>query len=311
MTRFALVCVALAMASCVVTCDDAQEGATHEETGVIDLDFQDLVSLTLDAEGRVLACDARAQQILVIDPDGTLVDTWQLADAPYSAHVHDDGTIYVGGRGTLTRLSADGQVLATVAAADGGFPVARASGMATMGDELFVSFGSGGSVSAKAVIIRFALDFSGATQIAEGLRGCCQRLDMVARGAVLYVAENARHHVLKMDRDGQILESWGQRDRLGLEGFGSCCNPMNLFFGASGDLYTAESGLGRIKRYTADGQYLGLVGYTGTNRFTNASGLAASCSNIALAATADESRVLVLDYKNNLIRILDRIPAEQ
>ncbi len=310
MNRFALVCMALIMALPVAFADDPEDLATHQESAVIDLDFGDLESLTIDADGRVLACDSKTQQVKVIGPDGTLLDSWQLNTAPYSVHVHDDGTVFVGGRGALARFSADGDLLAAVQT-EAGFPNARASGIATMGDELFVSFGSGGSTSAKAVIVRFNLDFTGATQIAEGLRGCCQRLDMVGLDGVLYVAENSRHHVLKMDRDGQVLSSWGQRDRLGLAGFGSCCNPMNLFFGAGGDLYTAESGLGRIKRYTADGEYLGLVGYAGTSRFTQASGLAVTCSNIAIAATADEELVYVLDYQNNLIRVLALKPAEQ
>jgi hypothetical protein len=71
-------------------------------------------------------------------------------------------------------------------------------------------------------------------------------------------------------------------------------------------LYTAESGLGRVKRYTPDGDYLGLVAYVGVERFTSAGRMAASCSNIAIAVTPDGCRVYVMDYKNNLIRVLQK-----
>jgi hypothetical protein len=79
---------------------------------------------------------------------------------------------------------------------------------------------------------------------------------------------------------------------------------MNLCFGPEGELYTAESGLGRIKRYTPDGKFLGLVGYAGVERFNRRGRLAASCSNITVAVDEDASRIYVLDFKNNIIRIL-------
>ena len=70
---------------------------------------------------------------------------------------------------------------------------------------------------------------------------------------------------------------------------------MNLCFDAGGLLYTSESGMGRVKRYTSDGKFVDLVGYVGTDRFWNRSGLASSCSNIAIAATPDGERVYVMD----------------
>jgi sugar lactone lactonase YvrE len=79
---------------------------------------------------------------------------------------------------------------------------------------------------------------------------------------------------------------------------------MNLCFDAAGVLYTAESGLGRVKRYSTDGEYLGLVGYVGVDRFTRSGGVASSCSNIAIDVTPDGKTVYVMDFKNNKIRVL-------
>jgi sugar lactone lactonase YvrE len=155
-------------------------------------------------------------------------------------------------------------------------------------------------------VFRLDRDLREAVKVMDELRACCQRLDLVAKDDKLYVSENARHRVLACDRDGNVLAKWGARDRTAIEGFGSCCNPMNLCFGSTGELYTAESGLGRIKRYSRDGKFLGLVGYVGVERFNRATRLAASCSNIAVAVSADGSRVYVLDLKNNLIRRLAR-----
>ena len=105
---------------------------------------------------------------------------------------------------------------------------------------------------------------------------------------------------------GKELNKWGRRGTRSIGDFGACCNPMNLFFDKQGNLYTAESGLGRIKIYAPDGQLKSLVGYVGTDRFTKGSRLAASCSNMCLAASEDGSRVYVLDFKNNFIRVLAR-----
>jgi len=81
---------------------------------------------------------------------------------------------------------------------------------------------------------------------------------------------------------------------------------MNLYFDARGRLYTTESGLGRVKCYTTDGKLLALVGYVGVQRFERAGPLAASCSNMALAVTPDGGRVYVMDYKGNMIRVLEK-----
>jgi sugar lactone lactonase YvrE len=127
---------------------------------------------------------------------------------------------------------------------------------------------------------------------------------MVSRDGLLYVAENRRHRVVKYDRNGKLLEKWGRHDRKNIDGFGSCCNPMNLCFGPKGELYVAETGLGRIKRYSAEGKFLALVGYVDVPRFSRASRLATACSNIAIAVSKDEARIYVLDFKKNIIRIL-------
>jgi len=136
------------------------------------------------------------------------------------------------------------------------------------------------------------------------LRGCCQRLDLAAHDGSLYAAENARYRVVRFDAEGKSLSSWGSASRDTVEGFGSCCNPMNLFFGPGGELYTAESGMGRIKRYTPDGKFLGLIGEVGVQRFTRAGRTAASCSNMTLAVSKDGSRIFVQDVAQNVIRVL-------
>jgi len=297
--------------------DVGAETASHREAEPLAIEFANLSTLCLHVNGNLLAGDSGAQEIKVISPAGKQVGTLRPGFGPEAMTVAADGTIYCGGQGKLAKLDREGKVLKTVSVPDDASgPEAmsprarghalRVSGIALTDKDLFVAFGSGWSLGSKSKLFRLTLDLEAPKLLAEGLRGCCQRCDIVARGGVLYLAENAAHRVVLYDREGTVLGRWGERGRADLAGFGACCNPMNLAFDAQGALYTAESGLGRVKRYTPDGKFQGLVGYVGTTRFTQAGGLAASCSNIAIAVTPDGARVYVMDYKDRKIRVLEK-----
>lgn len=285
--------------------------ASHAEIGPIGestekgcVSFEDISNFCMGQNGEILTCDRAAKAIKIIDGTGKLIKTWALPMKPYAIDYDSKLGVYVAGEGIVIRLGKTGKVIKSITSEDGGFPDGNASGVAIMGDEVFVAFGTGWSTRSLSSLVRFDKELSKAKVIAEKLRGCCQRLDMIASGKNLYVAENARHRVLVMDREGKVVNKWGSRDRINISGFGSCCNPMNLYLSKEGEIYTAESGLGRIKRYSRDGEFLGLVGYVGTTRFTRASRVAASCSNISIGVSEDGSLVYVLDYDKNLIRVL-------
>jgi hypothetical protein len=70
-------------------------------------------------------------------------------------------------------------------------------------------------------------------------------------------------------------------------------------------IYASESGMARVKRYSLDGKYLDLTGYVGLQRINQAGGLAASCSNVAIAVTPNGGKVYIQDVKKNLIRVLE------
>ncbi len=301
--------------------DVGAESATHEEIEPLDVEFERLTALKLSPDGNLLACDGQAEKILVIGPGGELVDTIAPGLAPEAIDTAIDGTIYCGGGGTLAKLDGQGRVLKTAEIPDtAASPVSaeskrrakisnvdlklRITGIAVTETDIFVAFGSGWSLLSKSKLYRFDRDLENGNLLAEGLRGCCQRCDIAAVEGVVYVAENSAHRVVCFDRDGEKLGQWGKRSRTGLEGFGACCNPMNLCAGSDGVLYTSESGLGRVKRYTTDGEMLDLVGYIGVERFTRGGRQAAACSNIAIAVTPDGDRVYVMDYTQNQVRLL-------
>lgn len=303
------------------TGDIGAEHATHVEAASLVVPFRRLSTLALAPSGELLAGDADARQIKVIDANGAVVRTLDLDFGPEAIDAAEDGTIYCGGEGKLARIDMQGKRLAagTMPPEAGSELEPRrrswskpnlVSGIAVMGGDVFVAFGSGWSVGSKSKLFRYDATLRNPKLLLEGLRGCCQRCDITARDGVLYLAENAAHRVVQLDREGKVLGRWGERSRVEEAGFGSCCNPMNLCFDQSGVLYTSESGLGRVKRYSTSGEYLGLVGYVGVERFSQAGMQAASCSNIAIAATPDGSRVYVMDLKSNLIRVLEKRGAK-
>jgi hypothetical protein len=311
------------MKSCVflcvlALCSVSVPAETHREVAPLDIRFGRLSALRLLANGNLLAADNESREIKEISPDGKLVRTFSPGIAPDALAVAPNGDIYCAGNGKLLRLSTDGKILHTAI-----LPPPRklteqeqrrtrghaetVSGLAVSGPFVFAAIGSSWSVGSLSRLYRFDLNLGHETKLIDKLRACCQRCDLAARDNSLYIAENAVHRVVRCDHDGKVLASWGAPSRANdLEGFGSCCNPMNLCFGSDGSLYTAESGLARIKRYKTDGAFLNLVGTVGVERFNTAGHLAASCSNIAIAVTRDGRRIYVMDYKNSLIRVLEQ-----
>ena len=144
---------------------------------------------------------------------------------------------------------------------------------------------------------RMSDQFDDAESIVTGLRGCCGQMDVQCNADGVFVAENSRHRVCRYDRDGELITTWGQRATEGVVGFGSCCNPMNVAFGPGGDVYTAESTTGRIKRYSPDGKLLGLVGSVD---------LVPGCKKVSIAVSRDGSRVYMLDITRTHIVLMTR-----
>lgn len=109
-------------------------------------------------------------------------------------------------------------------------------------------------------VYRMNRDLEEAEVVLEGLRGCCGQMDIYARGEQLYVAENTKFAVGVYDREGKEVSSFGERLADGNQGFGSCCNPMNVVCCPNGDILTAESSIGKIKRFDSEGNLIGYIG---------------------------------------------------
>ena len=286
---------------CVVVCAGgvaAAVSATHKEVKTIrvpGVQGQYLLStFCLSDEGNLLVCLAKRQEIRVLSPEGKQTAVWKLPFLPQAICAGSGGAVYVGGGGDkLARLTKDGKVDRVV-----DLPVGQASyrgvtAVAASGKDLFVAFRNKAGLTA----YRYDQALGSPKQVLTGLRGCCGQMHLIARGGVVYVADNTRHRVARYDRDGKLLGTFGSRSRTDVKGFGSCCNPMNLCFSPKGEICTSESGVARVKRYSPEGKFLGLVG-----TYAGASG----CVHVAVAVSKDGSRVYVIDVGLSTIRVLRR-----
>ena len=245
--------------------------------------------------------------IRVISPDGSIKAEWPMPDdGPHPKMIHScaDGTVYVAGHGKIASYDKSGKRTAMIDIDKLSGEKALAAGMFVSDKHVFLAVGMGNSMRATEDIYRFNRDLTGAKKIIEQQYGCCSHIDLQVMNGELLIAENSRHRVNRFDLDGKPLGKWGKRDRTGIEGFAACCNPVNIDIGPDNVLYTAESGIGRIKKYTPEGEYLGVVGYVDTTEFDRGSRLAAQTCYIPIEVNMDASRVYVMDVRANLIRVL-------
>lgn len=368
---------------------------THEQIAVIEVGSKSnpgmrIKTFCLDQAGNLLAAyGTGAGEIRVFNPDGKLLETWQVPIAPDAINVDQDGTIYVAGSGKIMTLDNKGSILSTKdaphakAVKESNAKLraqvvqqmkARSTTVVNMVPRLekmiqqikdknkdkklteqdkkrILSYErileqykkmeqtakktkeptdqeidaqveamskrklrvSSLSANEKEIFIacsaiqgygyevwRTDKNFDNPTVIVKGLRGCCGQMDVQCNADGIFVAENSRHRVSHYDREGKVIKHWGKRDRNGVEGFGSCCNPMNVAVGRVGEVYTAESNLGYIKRYSADGKYLDFVGKVK---------LVPGCKNVSIMVSPDGDRVYMMDLTRNHIIVMARKPT--
>ncbi len=202
----------------------------------------------------------------------------------------------IGGdsKGELTEAQIDEQVKGIMAYKK------KASSISAIDDDVYLATHAAQGYGFE--VWRMNDHFENASTIVSDLSGCCGQMDVKASKDGLFVAENGEHRVCHFDREGKSVCKWGESARTGLDGFGSCCNPMNVAIGPGNVIYTAEDNNGRIKRYSMDGKLLGLVGSVE---------LKPGCKNCSIAVSNDGNQVYMLDITRNFIARLDARAASE
>lgn len=142
---------------------------------------------------------------------------------------------------------------------------------------------------------RMTHEFSEPTKVVEKLGGCCGQCDIQATDSHLVLAENTKFKVALLDRNGERLSDFGKGDRKAVDGFGSCCNPMNVRCCDNGDILTAESSIGTIKRFNKDGELLGVIGKAK---------IGGGCKHVAVAVDPKRDRYYMMNVDKDHICVL-------
>lgn len=142
---------------------------------------------------------------------------------------------------------------------------------------------------------RMTHEFSEPTKVVSDLGGCCGQCDIQATEEHLVLAENTKFKVALLDRDGERKTDFGKGDRKAADGFGSCCNPMNVRCCDNGDILTAESSIGTIKRFNKNGELVGIVGKAK---------IGGGCKHVALGFDSKRDRYYMMNVDKSHICVL-------
>jgi sugar lactone lactonase YvrE len=254
-----------------------------------------LAYFSMMPSGDLLSVDRADRALRVIAPGDRLKAKIAVPFVPYSAIALADGTFLVAGGGQVAILDKRGQVKASgKIAVPPRVMLPHTPGLAVTDDYVFLTATGNSGFS----LWRYDRNLQNGKELMKSLRGCCSLLDIASDGTYVYVAENARHHVIKCDLDGNRVSEFGKYNVNTLEEFGGCCEPKNIFPAADGGIYTSESYNCRIKYYAPDGSCT-LIGFAAQTR---------GCEQVCVAVSRDGSTVYFLDSHANVIRVLKKRP---
>lgn len=287
--------------------------------------------------------DPATHVVVFFSPEGKELDTWDLTEKmpprrnwykgklPVMIEGTPEGDIYIGGEGKVFRFNAQGEVLDELdyrkmllqasneehaqrvadGQADGPAPDASTfnravpAGITASKSYVFVALHTdGGGTRSTQDVYRFNRRLGEPVRIIQRLRGCCAHIDIeILNDDKLVVAENTRFRINTYDFDGTLIGRWGKRSRTSIEDFASCCNPVGICFAPDGELITASSGVGRVKRYTPEGEFLGMVALVKVTRWEGA--IPGKCY-IPVEVSPDNQRVYLMDEVTQKIHVMKR-----
>jgi hypothetical protein len=178
----------------------------------------------------------------------------------------------------------------------------RSTGVAVSKQDLFVSLPTSKGFGYD--VWRMNFDLEEPTIVIQRGSGCCGQYDIQSDGENLVIAENGSFQVAVYDRDGKAVSHFGERATNKPEGFGSCCNPMNVRCCENGDVLTAESSIGHIKRFSSKGEFLGFVG---------TAPIGGGCKHVAIAHDTVSDRYFMFNQDRSCISVLvpiDKLEGE-
>jgi len=263
----------------------------YEEAAAIETGMKEARGIAVDAQDRVYVAGDEA--VLVFSKEGKREAEIDVQRELRCLAVAADGTLYVATQNRMGALDPKGVVKAysdclgaeaiitSIAVGDGSVFVADA------GNRVVVRYDLAGRQLG-------LIGKKDAERDIPGLVVPSPHLDLaIGRDGLLWVVNPGRHKLEAYTADGHLEASWGKASA-GIEGFSGCCNPTDIAVLPDGRFVTAEKGLPRVKVYSAEGKFEGVV--AAPDRFGK------DAVGLDLAADS-KGRILVLDPASKRVRV--------
>ena len=283
----------------------------YAESGApVSTGFRQSRAIASDASGRMYVAGDRA--IRVFSAAGNPERTIDLSGEPRCLTGAEDGTIYVGIGDHVEVLGTEGQRLASW---DPLGDEAILTSIARHKDDVFVA-DAGHRIVLHYDTAGVLVGHIGEKDPNKNIPGFVipsPHFDLaVSQDGLVRVVDPGRNRIETYTRDGDLEFAWGERS-VGIKGFCGCCNPVSLAILPDGSFVTAEKGLDRVKIYSSDGGFVGVVagpaqlGKEGQLKVCNTP---EECQGGGLdVAVGADGRVYVLDVTGNMIRVFAKKEA--
>jgi hypothetical protein len=272
----------------------------YHETENLSTGFATTVAIAVGPNDRMYIAGDRS--IRSFDSSGRCVLEIDLPDDPRCVTVSGDETIFIGFRDHVEVYSSEGtlrdqwsslgsqSLLTSIAVFDGHVFVADAGRRQVIhylisGEQVNIVGQKDEALGAAGFVVPNPY-----FDLAAGVDG------------LLRVANPGRHRVEFYTFDGSLELWWGEVS-MQIEGFAGCGNPVNITLLPDGRLVTCEKGLPRVKIYSPQGVFSGVV--AGAEQFPDYrfDGVARDRDGELDVAVDSHGRILVLDTAGQTVRI--------
>jgi hypothetical protein len=201
---------------------------------------------------------AGRQGVNVVDASGRPMRLIEAGMPVRCVAVAPSGMVYAGVRDHVEVFDPDGR---RVKAWETPAKKAWLTGLAVSGDEVFVADSGNRLIwrcNAEGKVVGRIGEKNTERQV-PGLILPSPYLDVKVGGdGLLRVNNSGRHRIEVYTVEGDLELFWG-KPSAAIEGFCGCCNPVGLALLPDGRYITCEKGLPRVKRYSAEGNFEGVV----------------------------------------------------